>query len=630
MYVTQVIPLKRGIGIDSLSYFSSERYALGTLLQIPVRSSTILGLVIEVNEVSAAKTALRRATFSLRKLPLQENVQALSPAFIKTAEELAIFYSTHLGNILYNLLPPEIQRGDITLPHTLYVPVENEIPTPQLLQAKKTERYGAYRSLVRETFAHAGSVHIVAPTSVEAEDLRVALAFGIEDRTVLLTSTISKRELKNAYAALENFTHQKLIITTPSHSMLERHDITLTIVEEARSPHYKERVRPYLDYRDVLRMHTRHTGRRLIMGDMLPRTEEEAARRDDRFLTYGETPRRIELKGKIDIVEMPAHHTPETPFALFSEKMITHLREVKKKKQHVFVFSARRGLAPIVTCQDCGYVFRSPESGAPYALLRTMKNGVEERWFVCNTSGERVRAADICPECSSWKLRERGIGIQSTYDELRKILPQTPIILFDHTTATTYKKARFLQETFYSTKGAIMLGTHMAIPYLTNDIDASLIVNMDALLTTPTWRLEEENLALLLRLREITKSSVFIQTKSKENELLNYARYAEVEKFYTDELALRKSFNYPPFARFVHLTWQATPDVAKKIELEIQKLLEPYAISLYQSPHSPRGTIIGHGLIRIPESSWPNPALTEALKALPPSVRVVMNPDRIV
>jgi len=630
MFVIQVIPLKRGIGIDSLSYFSSEQYAIGTLLQIPVRSTNILGLVVEVHEVSAAKTALRRATFSLRKLPFQENAQTLSPLFIKTAEELAIFYSTHLGNILYNLLPPEIQRGEIALPHTLYVTPESTAGIPELLQAKKSERYAVYRSLVRETFAHAGSIHIVAPTSVEAEDLKNDLSLGIEERVIFLTSTIPKRELKNAYAALENFTQQKLIISTPSHAMIERHDVTLTIIEEARSPHYKERVRPYLDYRDVLRMHTRHTGRRFIMGDILPRTEEEALRREDRFLTFGETPRRIELKGKIDIIEVPKHATPEIPFALFSEKMIAHLREVKKKKQHFFIFSARRGLAPIVSCQDCGYVFRSPLSGAPYALLRTIKNGVEERWFVCNTSGERVRALDICPECSSWKLRERGIGIQSTHDELRKILPQTPIILFDHTTATTYKKARFLQETFYSTKGAIMLGTQMALPYLTKEIDASLVVNMDALLTTPTWRLEEENLALLLRLREITKGSVYIQTKSKDAELLNYARYAEVERFYTDELELRKSFNYPPFARFIHLTWQATPEIAKKIEGEIQTLLELYNVSLYQSPHSPKGTIIGHGLIRIPEHEWPHVSLGQALKTLPPTVRVVLNPDRIV
>jgi primosomal protein N' len=630
MFVTQVIPLKRGIGIDSLSYFSSERYALGTLLQIPVRSSSILGLVIEVNEVSAAKTALRRATFSLRKLPVQKNVQALTSGFIKTAEELSVFYGTHLGNILYNLLPPEIQRGDIQLPHTLSVPATGEIPLPQLLQAKKDERYGAYRSLVRETFAHAGSILIVAPTSVEAEDLRTSLSLGIEDRVILLTSTIPKRELKNAYTALEDFSHQKLIIATPSHAMIERHDITLTIVEEARSPHYKERVRPYLDYRDVLRIHARISGRRFIMSDMLPRTEDEHARREDVFLTYGETPRRIELRGKIEIVELPERVTPETPFCVFSEEMIGMLREVKKKKSHVFIFSARRGLAPIVTCQDCGHVFRSPESGAPYALVRTMKNGVEERWFVCNTSGERVRAADTCPACGSWKLRERGIGIQSTHDELRKILPQTPIILFDHTTATTYKKARFLQETFYSTKGAIMLGTHMAIPYLTKEIENSLVVNMDALLTTPTWRLEEENLALLLRLREVTKSSVFIQTRSREHELLSYARYAEVERFYTDELALRKSFNYPPFARFIHLTWQAPQDEAKKIEVEVQKLLEHFAISIYQSPRAPKGTVIAHGLVRIPESSWPHPALIAALKALPPTVRIVMNPDRIV
>jgi primosomal protein N' (replication factor Y) len=320
----------------------------------------------------------------------------------------------------------------------------------------------------------------------------------------------------------------------------------------------------------------------------------------------------------------------KVPYSLFAPNLINLIKETRKKKRHVFIFSARRGIAPIVACQDCGYIFRSPESGAPYSLLRTTKHGIEERWFICSTSGERIRAADTCTQCGSWKLRERGIGIQFVHDELRKIAKDTSIVLFDHTTATTYKKALFLRDTFYETKGAIMLGTYMAIPYLTRDIDDALVVSMDALLTTPTWRLEEENLALLLRLRERTKNTVYIQSRTKEHELITYAKYAEVERFYTDEIALRKSFNYPPFARFIHLTWQGTPLEAKNLESLVHELLDPFSIATYQSPQSPHSTIILHGLIRTPASSWPNESLVAALMRLPPSIRIVHNPDRIV
>lgn len=629
MFVIEVTPLKRGIQTDTLSYFGSTSYEPGTMVRIPVRNNEILGLVTKTTEVSTAKTALRAATFSLRKLPQQTNPRTLSPALVKTAGDLARFYATGVGSVLFNLLPPEVQSGEIMLPHTHYIEGA-EMHAPEVLQANKRERFLAYRSLVRETFAHSGSVLIVVPTSMHADELLEALEGGIEDRTIVLTSTLPKKKLRDAYTQLEDFSKPKLIIATPAHAIIERHDITIVILENARSPYYKEQIRPYLDHRDVLRLHAKHAGRRLLLADLLIRTEEEFLRREDVYQTYGIPQRRIELQGKLEVLHHPEAHENKNGFQLFLPKVVDLIAETKKRKTHTFLFAARRGLAPVVACMDCAYIFRSPETGAPYSLIRLMKNSVEERWFVCGSSGHRERAADTCPECGSWRLRERGIGIQQVHDELVKLVKDTPIILFDHTTASTYKKAQFLRDTFYKTKGAILLGTHMAIPYLTKPIDNSVIVNMDALYATPTWRLEEENLALLLALREVTADTVYIQTRSKDTELISHAKHGGVEHFYTEELALRESFNYPPFSTFIHLTWQGTPEVAAKIEPIIHRTLAPFEPSYYTSPPSPKGMPIYYALMRVSRNSWPNDALGAALRSLPPSVRVVMNPDRII
>ncbi|MFM2423880.1 MAG: hypothetical protein RLZZ70_267, partial [Candidatus Parcubacteria bacterium] len=64
MYVVEVIPLVRGVQIESLTYFSSVSYPLGTIVTIPVRGKTVSGVVVGANPVSNAKTALKAATFS--------------------------------------------------------------------------------------------------------------------------------------------------------------------------------------------------------------------------------------------------------------------------------------------------------------------------------------------------------------------------------------------------------------------------------------------------------------------------------------------------------------------------------------------------------------------------------------
>ncbi len=74
---------------------------------------------------------------------------------------------------------------------------------------------------------------------------------------------------------------------------------------------------------------------------------------------------------------------------------------------------------------DCAHIFRSPQSGAPYSLVRTYKGDTEERWFVCGASGERVRAADTCSQCGSWRLKERGIGVLITDHNVRETLGLT-------------------------------------------------------------------------------------------------------------------------------------------------------------------------------------------------------------
>ncbi|HEX4799186.1 MAG TPA: hypothetical protein VFV22_01475 [Candidatus Paceibacterota bacterium] len=629
MFVITVVPLKRGIISDTLSYYSGETYAEGTIITIPVRNATALGLVIQSETVSAAKTALRAATFSLKKLPFQKDAPILGVAYMQTANELTRRYPSSLGAILYNLLPPEIRNGDIPFPHVRHAPV-SEALSPEVFQAPYTDRMRSYRSLVREAFARSGSVLLVAPTSIDADTICEELENGIDDRIIVLTATKTKSELKKAYTMLDDYSKTKLIIATPSHAIIERHDITLVIMEQVRSPHYIEMTRPYLDYRDVLRIHARYSGRRLIFADILPRTEEEACRRDEIYATYGETPKRIEMQCAVTITDMQRNLNDVKDFALIAPTTVDAIKDARRRKGNIFLFSPRRGLAPVVSCVDCGYIFRSPESGAPYSLLRVHKGDVEERWFVCPASGERKRAADVCESCGSWRLRERGIGIQHVYDELHKLFPTTPIILFDHLTARTYKKALFLRDNFYKTRGAILLGTQMAIPYLNKPVMLSCVVNMDALLATPTWRVEEENLALLLTIRERTSTSMVIQTRSPDVELLSWVKQGVVEQFYTEELKVRANFNYPPFVTFIHATWQGTEEQVRTIEQEIKTTLASYKVTTYPNPVTTRDKMIMHALVRVPRGSWPDEKLMHLLRAIHPSVRLMVNPDRIV
>ncbi len=632
MFVIEVIPLVRGVQIESLTYFSSVAYERGTFVSIPVRGKTVTGVVVESTPVSSAKTALKAATFSLRKLPVQKNTTALSPHHLALLESLYSKIPAKRGALLFALLPADIRNGLMPYPHCTSAKGSDD-PTPQILTGTKSERYIAYQSIIRSAFAHRGSVLLVVPTAAAVKMAYDTLEHGISDRIVCFSPEQSKKDREQAYDRLCDTSRASLTITTAAFAYLDRPDYTTIIIDEVGSTHYVDRTRPYLDHRLALTELARLSQRNLILGDIVARSDDEAARREERAYTYGEHQRRLTLTTPLTIIEQPAVATGDKPFALFSPELKKHIETALEGRHNVFLYAARRGLAPVVTCIDCGHIFRCPDSGTPYSLIRTHhpERG-EERWFLSSTSGKRIRAADVCPSCGSWRLRERGIGIQAIEDEVRSLFPHAPRIIFDATTASTHKKCLALAKNMSTQKGAIIIGTSMIMPYLPDNIYLSAIVSLDAVRAVPTWRADESLFRLLLTLRENSSHDVYVQTRSGVDDLLLYATRGATDRFHDDELALRKMLAYPPFSTFYFLTWQGAEEHIKSTEEMIKKALAivNFKAEYYTNPHSKPKEPIRHCLIRGTNETAERNKLVEILRHLPPYISIMVNPDRIV
>jgi primosomal protein N' (replication factor Y) len=342
--------------------------------------------------------------------------------------------------------------------------------------------------------------------------------------------------------------------------------------------------------------------------------------------------KRIAFTAPLSIITQNDKPKPDAPFQLFSEELKTSVERALEGRGHVFFYAARRGLAPVVACIDCGHIFRCPDSNTPYSLVRTTRNGVEERWFVSSTSGRRERAADVCTQCGSWRLRERGIGIQTVYDEWQAHLPHCDITLFDSQTARTPKQAEKLASEFFAKRsGGLLIGTQLALPFLSRGVDVSAVVSLDAARAVPTWRADESLFRLLLRLRECTAKEVLVQTRSETDNLLIHATRGAVERFYDDEIALREMVQYPPYRVFVLLTWVGTSESVLELQPPIAETLSLYEPQFYNAPNSTREHTQRHGLLRIPrDASAILETLTADLRRLPPYVKVEVNPERIV
>lgn len=616
--------------LATLSYFSKVSYERGALLDIAIRTRVTQGVVISSQAVSLAKAALRGAPFLLRKLPRQEHVQKLPDALLLTSDELSEYYAAQPGAVLFALLPNEIKNG--------HVPLDGEHkkdageysarePTYEVFQAPTDARMAAYQSIIRSSFAKGASVTLVVPTIEDGEFLSALLGAGIPQRVYFLHGGIGTRRFRLLYNQLAQSDRAVLIIATPQYAFLNRDDVGMIILERSRSFMYRGRSRPYIDFRHALAVYARHNGQRLITADTLIRAEDELLLRENHALSFEDRhPKRLALLGRLQTIPMRDKAGAQTVFVLFSPTLLEAIEQTRASRGRTFLLCARRGLAPVVACMDCGAILRCPQSGSPLALHRVIKNGIEERWLISSVSGYKRKADDLCPECGSWRLRSSGIGVQHVHDELARHVGEEDVFLFDHQSASTHKKATAIAGAFYGKKRTILLGTALALPYLHEPVDTSAIVNMDALRAIPSWRQQEESLGILLALREKTRGFVFVQTRTDDDDIIRYAQEGATRAYYTDELKARESFNYPPYSIFIHLTWKKDSEDA--LTKEIAARLRSFDITIYVAPAAEER--ISYGLIRVKSAEWPHDALVDALRSLPPSVRIIVNPDRIV
>ncbi len=630
MFVIHVTPLIRGTQLESLSYFSSVDYGIGSFLKVPVRGKTESAIVLSSKPVSTTKTALKAATFSLRKLPNQNDPIVLPDTVRKTAEILATQYPTTVGALLFSLLPPDVRNGARSYTRLTILP-HTEETTPQILTARRDERLIHYKSHVRSAFAHRGSVLLVVPTAANIPSIAKELEQGIEERIVILSPNDTKKKRDEAFIKLEDTSIAKLIITTPSYAYVERVDLTTIIVEESSSPHYKTRQRPYLDHRDALIAYAKVAGRSIVFGDTVSRTEDEVRRREEKYLTFDQEPKRIAFPAPLSVIKQKDKPTAEKLFELFSPELLRSAERALEAKGKVFLFAARRGLAPIVLCMDCGHIFRCPESNSPYSLIRTKRNNVEERWFVCSTSGKKERAADVCISCGSWRLRERGIGIQQIHDEWAEKMPHTDVTVLDNLNAPTAKKAEKIADEFFRKKSGVLIGTQLALPFLHRGVDVSAVVSLDAARAIPTWRADESLFRLMLHLRECTSKEVLVQTRNEPDNLLTHASRGAIERFYDDEISLRHMLGYPPYNTFVLLSWTGTEIAATEAGKMVKERLDSISAQFYTNPNSTEQKSLKHALIRIDAGDIKlKERVIDITRTLPPYIKIEIDPDRIV
>lgn len=634
MKVIEVIPISRGINKGQLTYFTSSDVEIGSIISIPLRKRIIPAIVISSKDANEIKAEIKNSPFSLRKIEKVKTHKLLSKNFISSAEETSKYFISSVGSVLSSVVPKVIlENAEKIKTLDQKNKDENRLCEKLVIQAQDEERFINYRSLIREEFARDSSVFFCLPTIQDLKKAVEKLQKGIEKYTYVFHSSLSKKEVIENINQILSEKHPVLIVATGGFLSIPREDIGTIIIDKENARAYKSQSRPYLDMRFFAEKFAEKNRIRIIFGDLLLRTETIYRYKNSELVEVAPLKFRSLSTSTQDIVDMrepkkigtEEDNKPE--FKIISDKLAELLKSNIENNEHMFVFVGRRGLSPSTVCADCGNIVICNSCGAHTVLHKSSV----ENFFLCHKCGERRSALEKCKKCSGWRLSTLGIGTELVEQKLQEMFPEQKIFKINTDVTPNHKKASSEIEKFYSAPQGILVGTEMALLYLSEKISNSAIVSMDSFFSVPDFRINEKVLNILLKIRSVTDKNFLIQTRDITQKIFEYAMRGNLVDFYKEELEDRKILNYPPFSILIKINIIGTKaEVMESVE-KLQKSIEPFEIDIFPAfiPQS-KGKYAVNGVIKIKKEDWPNEKLLEIFKTLPPNYSINVDPESLL
>lgn len=230
------------------------------------------------------------------------------------------------------------------------------------------------------------------------------------------------------------------------------------------------------------------------------------------------------------------------------------IQEALNQQEQVLIFQNRRGYAPYMSCEDCGWI---PECEHCDVSLTYHQFAEEMR---CHYCGFKEKVPPICPACGSQKLTLVGVGTERIEENLSLLFPEARIARMDlDTTRSKYGYQRLLEE-FGAGNIDILVGTQMISKGLDFDkVTVVGVIDADRMLYFPDFRSGERAFQMITQVagragRREKIGNVVLQSRKPDLPIFKQIMEGDYVSFYLQEMGERKRFFYPPFVKLIKVT----------------------------------------------------------------------------
>ena len=261
---------------------------------------------------------------------------------------------------------------------------------------------------------------------------------------------------------------------------------------------------------------------------------------------------RLELDQRAGVAVMPKMHVIDLKVAQkqngISQQLIHEVQKRLDKKEQVLIFLNRRGYAPVLICESCGWQAKCPHCDANFTVHRQPYQHLH-----CHHCGTIHRMPEHCPQCQHTELKPIGLGTAKVEENLQALFPNFDVIRVDRDSTSRVGSWQKIYNKIQKSEPIILLGTQMLakghhFPYVT----LVAILDIDSGLLSVDFRATERTAQLIIQVagragRGEKKGEVYLQTLRPDHPLLNTLLESGYRSFAKQTLKERKAAWMPPY-----------------------------------------------------------------------------------
>lgn len=297
-----------------------------------------------------------------------------------------------------------------------------------------------------------------------------------------------------------------------------------------------------------------YAGAKTLLGTATPSMETYYNARQGKYGLVELTRRYKDLQlPAVEVVDIKDLYRRKMMTGPFSPRLLAAVRDALGRGEQAILFQNRRGFAPMVECRQCGWVPKCPDCDVSLTYHKSMN------YLTCHYCGYTMRVPEVCPCCESRDIRGRGYGTEKIEDEVRSIFPEARIARMDLDTTRTRNAYERLIHDFSAGRSNLLIGTQMISKGLDFDkVSVVGILNADTMLNYPDFRAYEQAFMMMSQVsgragRKGRQGQVILQTKSPDLPVIRQVVQNDYRSFYSDLLAERRDFRYPPFYHLIYV-----------------------------------------------------------------------------